>query len=337
MRKIVYIGNNLVTGNPTTSIQLSGLLRGLGFEVLVYSNKKNKVLRLIDMILGVLKNKDVNLILIDTYSTWNFYYAVCISQLARFYNIKYIPITHGGNLPERIVKSKFLSNLLFKNSVINVCPSRYLKSELDAFQFKTMLIPNAIDINTYIFKSRDLSKIKLLWVRAFDKIYNPLMAVEVLKKIKEQFPLSTLRMVGPDKDGSMEIVKSYVAAHQLNDSVEITGFLSKQEWIEKSEDCSFFINTSNIDNTPVSVIEAMALGLPVISTNVGGMRFLISDEENGVLVEKGAVNDMSNSIINLIKEGNRSGSMALNARKMVETFDVKSVGVQWEKLLKDVL
>ena len=67
--------------------------------------------------------------------------------------------------------------------------------------------------------------------------------------------------------------------------MNFTGKLSKQEWRDLSKDYNVFINTTNFDNTPVSVIEAMALGIPVVSTNVGGLPFLITDKVDGVLVE----------------------------------------------------
>ena len=55
--------------------------------------------------------------------------------------------------------------------------------------------------------------------------------------------------------------------------ITITGILRKAEWIELSKDYDVFINTTNVDNMPVSVIEAMALGMPIVSTNVGGIPF----------------------------------------------------------------
>ena len=80
-------------------------------------------------------------------------------------------------------------------------------------------------------------------------------------------------MVGPDKDGSLEKTKQYAKEKGVLHRVRFTGGLSKTEWIELSKDYNIFINTTNVDNTPVSVMEAMALGFPVISTNVGGVPF----------------------------------------------------------------
>jgi len=179
--KILYIGNNLNYKNPTTTILLSKILKKLGFKVVISSNKKNKIVRLLTMCLAVFKHKNASFILIDTYSTYNYYYALVISQLARLLSIRYIPILHGGNLPYRLDIKPFLSKLIFNNSYLNVSPSKYLEFEFKKRNYKTVYIPNPIDLKNYRFKLRDKIQPKLLWVRAFDKIYNPKMAIEVLE------------------------------------------------------------------------------------------------------------------------------------------------------------
>src|SRR5690606_31616955 len=93
---------------------------------------------------------------------------------------------------------------------------------------------------------------------------------------------ASLCMVGPDTDGSLSQVKAL--AKQLKVSVKFTGKLTKSEWNQLSKEYNIFINTTNFDNMPVSVIEAMALGLPVVSTNVGGLPYLITDGVDGMLV-----------------------------------------------------
>ncbi len=173
----------------------------------------------------------------------------------------------------------------------------------------------------------------MLYVRSFAKIYNPTLAIEVLKELKEKYPEATLCMIGPDKDGTLKEVQQLIEKYELHDSVEITGVLSKEEWHKKSEKFDIFINTTNVDNTPISVIEAMALGLPVISTNVGGLPYLIDDNKDGVLVDKEQPSLMVSQIDKTIKGNNTL--LALNARSKIENFDWSIVRNQWLKLLKN--
>lgn len=319
--------------NPTPLVQLTGLFKDLGFEVVVYSDKKNKFLRLLEMCLGIFKHRNANFIIIDTYSTANFYFALVTSQLARLFAIKYIPVLHGGNLPKRICKNPWLAKLIFKNAEINVSPSLYLQKEFEDRQFKTTFIPNAIEIKNYTFKKRNSLKPNLLWVRAFDNIYNPLMAVEVLFLLKKKYPLARLCMIGADKDGSLNEVKKLAKQLEVYESVEFTGLLSKPEWIRKSELYDIFINTTTIDNMPVSVIEAMALGLPIVSTNVGGLPYLISHKKTGILTEENNAVNMAEAIVDLVENLEEIAEITVNAREMVMNFDMELVKMKWIKLL----
>lgn len=333
-KNILYIGNNLVrkTNYSTSMDILSNLLVSEGFIIYKSSSKSNKILRLLDMCIAILWNfRKVNYVLIDTFSTSNFYYALFTSQLCRLCNVKYLPILHGGNLPNRLNQSPKLSRLIFKNSNQNVAPSGYLKYEFEKKGFSTTLIPNTIPIKSYRFKKRLKIKPRLLYVRAFAKIYNPTMAIEVLKELKNTYPNAALCMVGPDKDGTQADVQQLIKRYQLHDSVEITGVLSKEDWHKKSEDFDIFINTTNVDNTPVSVIEAMALGLPVVSTNTGGLPYLINNGKDGILIEKENPSKMVQQIRGIIEENKTP--LAENARLKVENFDWSVVRNKWLKLL----
>ena len=333
--KILYIGNNLTgkTKYNSTIVVLSSLLRSEGFSVTISSDKTNKLLRLLDMCFTLIKHRNkTDYVLIDTFSTINFYYAIIISQLARVFSLKYIPILHGGNLPERLEKNKLLSNLIFENSYKNVAPSNYLKSSFESKGYKTMFIPNILEIQNYKFKERKDLEPKLFWVRAFKQIYNPTLAIKVLALLKNKYPAAKLCMVGPFVDNSYNECLNLVSELKLENSVEFTNVLLKEDWHKKSEDYDIFINTTNFDNTPVSVMEAMALGLPVVSTNVGGMPFLIDDVSDGLLVTKSDENEMTNAILSILD--NKYPNLAVNARKKVENFSWDTNKEKWFQILK---
>ena len=81
---------------------------------------------------------------------------------------------------------------------------------------------------------------------------------------------------------------------------------------------------------PVSIIEAMALGLPVVTTNVGGIKYLVKNKVNGTLVNPDDAEAMTSAIINLIQNG--SGDSTEKARKHVEEFQWEVVKHKWNKL-----
>lgn len=333
---LLYVGNNLTkkSGYNSTIAVLSNLLNEK-FCVVVVSNKTNKLLRLIDMCRAVFKYKnDTDYILIDTFSTSNFYFALIISQLARVFKIKYIPILHGGNLPHRLEKSPWFSKMIFSYSYLNVAPSNYLKNAFSKYGFRVFFIPNVLNISDYTFKIRKSIEPNLLWVRAFDKTYNPSMAIEVLFYLKKEYADAKLCMIGPFKDNSYHDTLDLIKRYKLEDSVEITGILQKEVWRKKSESFDVFINTTNFDNTPVSVMEAMALGLPIVSTNAGGLPYIINDKYDGILVNKADSNQMAKEIVNLLKNPLFASQLAIEARKKAASFDWNQVKQLWFNILK---
>jgi glycosyltransferase involved in cell wall biosynthesis len=334
-KNLLYLGNALShKGITVTTIDtLSRQLRAEGYEVEVASSYKNKGLRLLDMLWQVYKHRSrVDMVLIDTYSTTNFWYAVYVAKLCRMFRLPYIPILHGGNLPERLKSNPSTSEALFGKAFMNVAPSGYLYNVFTQAGFTNLKeIPNTIDITEYPFKERRHVGPKLLWVRAFAEIYNPMLALKVLQKLRKTYPDVSLCMVGPEKDESYMACKIFAQEHQL--PVSFTGKLAKAEWILISKDYDLFINTTNFDNTPVSVIEAMALGLPVVSTNVGGLSYLLSDRENALLVPPNSVEEMANEIGNLLQSETLGHQLSLAARSKAEGFDWEIVKSFWNELL----
>jgi L-malate glycosyltransferase len=335
-KKILYIGNMLSKhGNTPTSIETLGLLlEKEGYTLYYSSSKKNKIGRLFDMLFSTFYFAPrVNYVLIDVYSSQNFWYAILVSQICRLLKIKYIAKLHGGNLPYRLQKNPFLSDLIFKNAYSLSAPSRYL---VDAFEVKykknLVYIPNTIEVENYKFHSRVFDSPKLLWVRSFSTIYNPRMAIKVLAKLKQKYPNATLCMVGPDKENLIEDCKKY--AIELGVDVDFPGRLSKKKWTKLALDYNVFINTTHFDNTPISVIEAMALGLPVVSTNVGGIPFLLKNYQQGILVNDDDDDAMVVAINQVMLDSKLRNDVIQSARSLAETFDWSKVKLKWIEILE---
>lgn len=336
MKTLLYIGNKLSKHGytPTTVETLGALFETEGYRLLYASDKHNQLLRFLDMGWAVLKNASkIDYVIIDTYSTSSFWYAFMVSQLCRMLGVKYIPILHGGNLPHRLDQSPVLSKMIFTHAYKNVAPSGYLMHAFEQHKYPNLVyIPNTIELANYPFlPTRELTPPKLLWVRSFASLYNPKMAVDVLKALQQTYPDAALCMVGPDKDGSLEETRIYAQQQQV--SVTFTGRLSKEEWIALSKDYNVFINTTSFDNTPVSVIEAICLGLPVITTNVGGIPFLLQDRKTALLVDDKAAQQMTQAVIELTENTDFRAQIVSNARAYVEGFDWEVVKEMWSEVL----
>jgi glycosyltransferase involved in cell wall biosynthesis len=159
------------------------------------------------------------------------------------------------------------------------------------------------------------------------EIYNPLLALKVLEELLKTSPQAQLSMVGPYKDNSINECKAYAEKHQL--PVIFTGGLPKKDWLTYAKDFDIFINTTNIDNTPVSVIEAMALGLPVVSTNVGGIPFLLINEQDALLVPPNDEHHMTKAVMRLLQHPKLAQNLSHAAREKVERFDWQYIKQHW--------
>ena len=332
---ILYAGNILSRfGYTPTFIETLTPKLSEHYDILAVSDKENKLLRLMDMVRSVFKNKSrLDLVLIDSYSVKAFWYTYIISKICLRLNIPYIPILRGGGYPDRLKQSPELCRFIFSNSCKNISPSYYLKKHFEDSGYKVDYIPNFIPIENYKYVQRKNIRPKLFWVRSFHEIYNPLLAVDVLKLLKQKYPEAELCMVGPDKDGSLRKVTDTAAKENLTSSLKITGKLSKKEWLELSENYDIFINTTNFDNHPVSVIEAMAVGLPVITTNVGGLPYLVEDNTDGMLIDPNDPVMFVNAIEKLMTDSGLLCRITRNARKKVEEFDWDVVSKKWFEVI----
>ena len=172
---ILYIGNKLAEhGRTPTAIDTLGTLLEQEGHILYYaSNKLKQSARLWDMLYSIWKyRKEVDLVLIDTYSTTAFYYAWLSAKLCRLLCVKYVPILHGGNLPARFQRSPGKCRTVFGNSTINIAVSPYLLHYLEQAEYKGTVIENSIALEDYSFRHRAQVRPQLLWVRSFHETYN---------------------------------------------------------------------------------------------------------------------------------------------------------------------
>lgn len=338
---IIFLGNKLsgYGKNPTTVETLGERLKAVDL-VLSASDMKNPIMRILHMwwILWANRKKAKN-VLIDTYSTSAFHFAWTAGRLCKQLNIPYIPIIHGGQFESRIKSSPGLVSNYLKDANHVVAPSEYLKNVIDSnFDRKVDIIPNAIDLKLYDFTPEKIEngKLHIFWLRAFQSIYHPELAIEIINNLKNNLKIDVkLSMVGPDKDDSRKTVTNLIAKYGLNDSVNLYGKLRPAEWKEIAKTADLFLNTTRVDNMPVSVIEGMALGLPIISTDVGGIPFLVTNGQEGYLFPAEDWSTASNLIVKLAKDAKLLQMLRMNARRKAQSMDWESaVKLKWEEILK---
>ena len=253
------------------------------------------------------------------------------------FKIKYCLVARGGKLDARIINSRKLSNIIFKNSRKNITPSKYLYQIFNNLNFKIAYIPNFIDIKEYEFYERTILKPNLLWVRSIHDLYNPIMALKAIKILKEDYPKIRLTMIGPDKNNHLKKCTQYVLNNKLSHNVVFTGFMPKQDWIEKAKDHDIFMNTTNYESFGVSVIEASACGLPVVTTNVGELKYIFENEKNAILISKNDHVMLANKVKLLLENNSFAKQLSFEGRKNAERFDWINIKEEWNSFLNQII
>lgn len=333
------MGNFLSSGsNPTPSEELAVHLSNAGWQVIVSSYARSRFLRLLDMIVTAFRKKDEYLLAhISVFSGPAFIWAETVAWVLRRLKKPYLLTLRGGALPEFSAQWPVRVMRLLRSAAIVTAPSDYLVKQMGKYKTDIRLLPNPIKLSQYSFRLRPIPDPSLVWLRAFHKVYQPELAPQVIALLTEEFPNVQLTMIGPDKDGSLAKTKEMAAVQRVNERVRFVGGISKKDVPVYLEQADIFLNTTSIDNTPVSVLEAMACGLCVVSANVGGIPYLLEHEKDALLVPPGDAQAMADAIRRILKEPGLAGKLSSGARQKAEQFDWTQVLPQWEKLFEEVL
>ncbi len=337
---ILMIGNYLSQPKHNRNIwnDLSERLAGAGWGVITTSRQENKVLRLLDMLQTILfKRKQYALAQIDVFSGAAFTFARSCAWLLRLLKKPYVLTLHGGGLPVFARKHPDRIKKLLSTASAVTTPSPFLQVSLADFRNDILCIPNPVQISSMGYRKRAHLTPNLIWIRAFHEIYNPGLAVRMIKILSQSMPECKLTMIGPDKgDGSFEKVLLLTHEFGLDNQIRVLPGISSSEVPVLLDTADIFINTTNYDTFPRSLIEAMACGLCVVSTNVGGIPWLVNNGQEGLLVSPDNAQAMAEAVIRLLNDPDLAAHLSVQARQKAETLDWSAILPQWEALLSNV-
>src|SRR5439155_1589618 len=195
-----------------------------------------------------------------------------------------------------------------------VVPSEYLRTVFVRYGYPARAVPNLVDTTRFSYRDRMPPHARILSARNLDPYYRVDVTLEAFALLRERFPGATLTIAG---DGS-ERARLMRRASVLGDrGIRFLGRVAPADMPALYEAADIFVNSSIVDNQPLSVLEAFAAGLPVISTATGDIAALVRDGETGLVVPPDDPASTAKAVTVMLEYPVRALRMARQARSEV--------------------
>ena len=284
-------------------------------NIQLFNTSRNNLYRLFLLFPLLFRAVRFDIIHIHACSYRGFYPAI-IGILAGKIVSKEIFLTyHGGDFDGFINKHRIFLTFILKKVNKIIVPSNFLKDSFNNSGLKATVIENVLREDNVSLLSRETIKPLFTTTRAHSKVYNISMLIKAFVYVKEKYPNARLRLIG---DGPLRgNLEKLVMHNGLNNSVEFTGRIRNADIGKELNKSDIYINPTTKDSFSVSMFEAFACGLPVISTNVGAIPEFLEDEINGLLVESNNHQMLADKMVYIIENQKKSKQLIKNG---YETF-----------------
>jgi len=302
--------------------------RGLGWlrRIPVLRTLLNQLLYVTS--LTALRHADV--VHVFSASYWSFLLAPVPALLAaRLFGVRCILNYHSGEAAEHLGKWGLLVHPWLALADEIVVPSVYLHQVFAAHGYKSRVIANIIDTSAFRFRVRDPLRPLLLSNRNLESHYRVGNTLQAFALLREKFPEAQLTVAGYGSEAGK--LQAWVKEHGV-EGVTFPGRVEPEAMPQLYADADIYLNSSVIDNQPISILEAFAAGVPVISTATGDIGAMIVHNRTGILVPADAPDAMAAAITALLLAEGAGAVLATNARKEVERYTWPAVCKAWTAL-----
>src|ERR1700722_6556713 len=279
-----------------------------------------------------LKGADIAHIFSASY--WSFLVAVAPALwISRRRGAKTLVHYHSGEARDHVQRFPGARRGL-KRADSLVVPSGYLLNVFREFGLKAGVIPNVVDGSQFAFRLRRNLRPHLICTRGFHPYYCIDLVVRAFAEVKKMFPEARLDLVGA---GPLEKeIEALVRELKLT-GVEFKGAVAHGEIGRLYDQADIFINASKLDNTPVSILEAFASGLPVVSTEPEGMRYLVENGRTGLLSAPGDARALAENVLRVLRDAKLAEGLMLNARREMKRYSWGVVREQWMEVYRGMM
>jgi glycosyltransferase involved in cell wall biosynthesis len=207
-----------------------------------------------------------------------------------------------------------------------VVPSGYLVDVFAAFGISARSIFNIVELDRFQFRQRDQLAPVFLTTRLLEPLYNVGCVLRSFQLIQHRFPNARLTVGG---EGWMRVELEQLARDLELKNTTFIGTVRFADMPALYNSADVYLTATDLDNMPGSVIECFASGLPVVSTDAGGVPYIVTHEQTGLLVSRNDHAAMAAAALRLIDDPHLASQIARQARKACEQYTWEAVRDAW--------
>ena len=239
----------------------------------------------------------------------------------------------SGEVPDHLQRSVLARAAIGHLDTI-VVPSRHLVEVFKGFGIDARLVPNFVDLQRFRFRERDPLRPRLLCVGELDALHNVATTIRAFKIVQDQWCDASLTLVG---DGPQEAdLRALVAQLGLR-HVTFVDMVPPGAIAGVYADNDIYLQSPNIDNWPTSVIEAFASGLPVVSTEAGGVPPILTHGVHGWLAPLADYQTLGHHVLRLLANPAHARALARAAYATCDACTWPEVRGQWVRTYRSMI
>src|SRR6266542_688545 len=207
-----------------------------------------------------------------------------------------------------------------------IVPSAYLVRVFAQVGLEAKPIYNLIETDRFRFRERRPVRPVFLCNRNFEKHYGVDRVLRAFAIVQKCIPEAELIVAG---DGPERFALEQLARELCLKNAQFTGRVGHDRVVELYDSADIFLNGSEIDNQPLSILEAFACGLPVVTTDAGGIPDMVTHERTALVVSRGAHEQLAAGALRLIDDPALAQSMIQQGREECRKYEWETVRDQW--------
>lgn len=233
---------------------------------------------------------------------WHLFAAPAI-RIAALRGVPVVVNYRGGEAADFLRRSAGSVRATLARAAALAVPSGFLERVFSEHAIASRVLPNIVDLERFrpaADARRDPAAPHLVVARALEPIYDVATAIRALAAVRTAFPRARLSIAGtgPELEPLRRLARSLAVA----DAVAFTGRLDRDQVAALYRDADVVLNPSRVDNLPNSILEALASGVPVVSTDVGGVPFVVTHGKTALLVPAGDDRAMADAALSILRD-----------------------------------